>query len=57
MKRLPILGTPRRGFYRSAMFLTPGAEEALYNSQSMRRFVGINPGEHAIPEQSTTLTF
>lgn len=33
------------------------AEEALYDSESMRRFVGLELGEDAIPDESTILRF
>jgi len=35
----------------------PGAEEAMYDSESMRRFVGIELGEDVIPDESTILKF
>jgi IS5 family transposase len=35
----------------------PGAEEALYDSESMRRFAGIELGEEAVPDESTILQF
>jgi transposase, IS5 family len=35
----------------------PGVEDALYDSESMRRFVGIDLGEDAIPDESTILHF
>jgi transposase, IS5 family len=35
----------------------PGAEEALYDSESMRRFVGLELGEDAIPDETTILNF
>ena len=35
----------------------PGAEEALYDSESMRRFVGVGLGEDTIPDESTILRF
>jgi transposase, IS5 family len=35
----------------------PAAEEALYDSESMRRFVGIELGEDTIPDESTILRF
>lgn len=35
----------------------PGAEEALHDSETMRRFVGIEHGEDAIPDESTILLF
>ena len=35
----------------------PGAEEALYDSESMRRFAGIELGEDAVPDESTILQF
>ena len=31
----------------------PGVEEALYNSVSMRHFVGIDLGAEAVPDEST----
>lgn len=34
-----------------------GAEEALYDSESMRPFVGLELGEDAIPDESTILRF
>ncbi len=35
----------------------PGAEEALYDSASMRKFVGIELGEEVIPDETTILNF
>ncbi|MBY8965045.1 IS5 family transposase [Algiphilus sp. NNCM1] len=35
----------------------PGAEEALYDSESMRRFAGIELCEDAVPDESTILQF
>lgn len=35
----------------------PGAEEALYDIESMRRFVRIDLGEDVIPDESTILKF
>ena len=35
----------------------PGAEEALYDSSSMRRFAGIDLGEMPVPDESTMLRF
>lgn len=35
----------------------PGAEEALYDSESMRRFAGFELGEDAIPDETTILNF
>jgi len=35
----------------------PGAEDALYDSESMRRFVGIELGEDVVPDESTILNF
>ena len=35
----------------------PGVEDALYDSESMRRFVGIELGEDAIPDETTILHF
>jgi len=30
------------------------AEETLYDSEAMRRFAGIEPGDDRIPEETTT---
>jgi IS5 family transposase len=35
----------------------PGAEEALYDIQSMRAFVGLDLGRDAIPDETTILNF
>jgi IS5 family transposase len=35
----------------------PAAEDALYDSESMRRFVGVELGEDSIPDESTILRF
>lgn len=35
----------------------PGAEEALYDMESLRRFAGIELGEQAIPDETTILNF
>ena len=35
----------------------PAAEEALYDSLSMRRFVGIDLGREPVPDESTILNF
>jgi IS5 family transposase len=35
----------------------PAAEEALYDSETMRRFVGIEHGQDAIPDESTICLF
>jgi transposase, IS5 family len=35
----------------------PGAEEALYDIQSMRAFVGLKLGRDAIPDERTILNF
>jgi IS5 family transposase len=35
----------------------PAAEDALYDSESMRRFVGVELGEDRIPDESTILRF
>lgn len=35
----------------------PGAEEALYDSEAMRRFAGIELGDDAVPDESTILRF
>ena len=35
----------------------PAAEEALYDSLSMRRFVGIDLGREPVPDETTILNF
>jgi len=35
----------------------PAAEDALYDSESMRRFVGIELGEDTVPDETTILRF
>lgn len=35
----------------------PAAEDAIYDSESIRRFVGVELGEEAIPDESTILRF
>jgi transposase, IS5 family len=35
----------------------PGAEEALYDSEAMRRFVGVDLGDDAFPDETTILHF
>jgi IS5 family transposase len=35
----------------------PAAEDALYDSESMRRFAGVELGEDAVPDESTILRF
>lgn len=35
----------------------PGAEDAVYDSESMRRFVGVELGEDPVPDESTILRF
>src|SRR5207344_1616197 len=35
----------------------PGAEEALYDSNSMRRFAGIELADEDVPDESTILRF
>jgi transposase, IS5 family len=35
----------------------PGAEEALYDMESMRHFAGLELGEDAIPDETTILNF
>jgi len=35
----------------------PAMEDALYDSEAMRRFAGINPGAHLVPDESTILRF
>ena len=33
----------------------PAMEDALYDSESMRRFAGIDPGADVVPDESTIL--
>ena len=35
----------------------PGAEDAIYDSESLRRFVGVELGEDRIPDETTILRF
>jgi IS5 family transposase len=35
----------------------PGAEDAIYDSESIRRFVGVELGEEVVPDESTILRF
>lgn len=35
----------------------PGAEDAIYDSESIRRFVGVELGEDGIPDETTILRF
>jgi IS5 family transposase len=35
----------------------PAMEDALYDSESMRRFAGIDPGADVVPDESTILRF
>jgi hypothetical protein len=35
----------------------PAAEDALYDSETMRRFVGVELGEDAVPDETTILKF
>jgi transposase, IS5 family len=35
----------------------PAMEDALYDSEAMRRFAGINPGADLLPDESTILRF
>jgi len=35
----------------------PGAEEAIYDSESMRRFAGVELGEDPVPDETTILRF
>jgi IS5 family transposase len=35
----------------------PGAEDAIYDSESIRRFVGVELGEDRVPDESTILRF
>lgn len=35
----------------------PGAEDAIYDSESIRRFVGVELGEDSVPDESTILRF
>ena len=35
----------------------PAAEDALYDSESIRRFVGVDLSDDAVPDESTILRF
>lgn len=35
----------------------PGAEDAIYDSESMRRFVGVELGEDTVPDETSILNF
>ena len=35
----------------------PPAEDALYDSEAMRRFVGVELGDDAVPDETTILHF
>ena len=35
----------------------PGAEDAINDSESMRRFVGIELGEDKVPDETTIVNF
>jgi hypothetical protein len=35
----------------------PGAEDAIYDSESMRRFAGVELGEDSVPDETTILRF
>src|SRR6266496_5173145 len=35
----------------------PQAEDAIYDSESMRRFVGVELGDDVVPDESTILRF
>jgi hypothetical protein len=35
----------------------PGAEDAIYDSESIRRFIGVELGEDDVPDESTILRF
>jgi IS5 family transposase len=35
----------------------PAAEDAIYDSESMRRFVGVELGEDTVPDESSILRF
>ena len=52
--------TPRTDVYCLQQWYTlsdPGAEEALYDIQSMRAFCGLELGRDAIPDETTILNF
>ena len=50
MLRIPFL---QRGFNLS----DPQAEDAIYDSESMRRFVRVDLGEDVVPAETTILRF
>ena len=35
----------------------PAMEDALYDSEAMRRFAGVDPGADVVPDESTILRF
>lgn len=53
------LGTMLRIYFLQHWFdlSDPAAEDALYDSESMRRFAGVELGEDSIPDESTILRF
>jgi IS5 family transposase len=53
------LGMMLRIYYMQQWFnlSDPGMEDALYDSDSMRRFAGIELGQDAVPDETTILNF
>ena len=53
------LGTMLRIYFLQQWYALsdPGAEEALYDIQSMRQFAGLDLGRDAIPDETTILNF
>jgi len=54
----PLAGMLRIYFMQQWFNLSdPAMEDALYDSESMRRFVAIDPGADVVPDESTILRF
>ena len=53
------LGTMLRVYFLQNWYALsdPMAEETLYDSEAMRRFAGIEPGDEHIPDETTILNF
>jgi hypothetical protein len=52
-----VFGRERRPRSRFFNFADPAMEDSLYDSESMRRFAGIELLEDAVPDESTILRF
>ena len=56
--KMPALAMLRIYFLQQWFQLSdPGAEEALYDSAAMRKFVGLELGQDALPDETTILNF